>query len=165
MLAVVCVAQARVLFADGFKVIHESGPGLIYQAWRVLPAAFVTATAVWRHAMRNGLLDCGTQRPQVVRQVFSAQRGLARRRSAADVHTHGGGDDGLDGRDHRPDGGADTQVHVRHGSDVLEDDRQTSRIAQLLTRFVFYRHALGPHLDGHRTFLLFNVVVHGVLTF
>ena len=65
--------------------------------------------AARRAAMRHGALDGRAQRAQVVGQVFGAQAGLAGHHAAADVHAHGGRDDGLAGRDHRAHGGADAQ--------------------------------------------------------
>jgi hypothetical protein len=84
---------------------------------------------------------------QVVGQVAGMQRSPRGDHAAADVHANGGGDDRANGGDHAADGRALAQVHIRHHGQVLEDERQFGRVQQLLARFVFDRHAVGPQLD------------------
>jgi hypothetical protein len=86
---------------------------------------------------------------QAVGQVFGAQRGLGGHHAAADIHADGCGDDGLDGGNHRADGGTNAQVHIGHGGDMFEDNGQARGVGQLLPGLGFHGHTLGPHLDGH----------------
>ena len=43
-------------------------------------------------------------------------------------------------------------LHVRHGSDMLEDERQLRRARKLVARLVVDRHAARPQLDRHAAF-------------
>jgi hypothetical protein len=50
-------------------------------------------------------------------------------------------------RDHRADGRADAGVHVGHGRDVAEHDRQLRHVGELLARERV--EVPGEDLDGH----------------
>jgi hypothetical protein len=100
----------------------------------LLPGARVARRASGRAAPRARWPSAAGQ---VVGQVFGRQRGLAGHHAAADVHAHRRRDDGLERRDHRADGGADAEVHIGHGRDVLEDDGQARGVGQLALGLVF----------------------------
>ncbi|MNQ49631.1 hypothetical protein D3C85_635450 [compost metagenome] len=148
VLVVVRVPDARVVLADQLELVHQLRPGGVGFVGRGFPRTLVAAHALGVASVRHGLLDRRTQRAQVVGQVACVERGLAGHHSAADVHADGGGDDGLEGRDHRAHGRTDAVVHVGHGRDVLEHDGQARGVLELLLRLVFHGHAVRPHLHG-----------------
>ena len=159
VLSVVGVLKAWVQLAQRLEFIGQRGPCLIHQIGRGIPGTGIASTVLGRKAMRHGLFDRRAQRPQVIGQIARTQRGLGGHHSATDIHTDSGGDDCLDGGNHGPDGCADSQMHVGHCGDVFEHHRQLRRIGELLERFVFHGHALGPHLHGDTVGCLGHVVV------
>ena len=97
---------------------------------------------------------CGTAASMPTRSLASAVRQLARRERGAHRH-HAAADVDADrrrhdrglGGDHRADGGALAEVHVRHDGDVVMDERQRRDVEQLAARRVLDGHALDPGLD------------------
>jgi hypothetical protein len=78
-------------------------------------------------------------------QIVGRERQTAGHHAAADVDAHGCRDDGLVRGDHRTDGGADAQVHIRHGGDVMMNEGQAGDVGQLLPRL--FIDVIGPDLD------------------
>ncbi|MCY1177640.1 hypothetical protein D9M73_179560 [compost metagenome] len=97
--------------------------------------------------MGHGLFDGAAQPVQVVGQVRGNQRGAGGDHAAADIHADRRRNNRTQGRNHTADGRAFAQVHIRHHCQVFEDERHLRRVDQLLTGFVFQRHALGPEFD------------------
>jgi hypothetical protein len=157
MLDVVGLRELRVVTAQLGELRLELSPRRVHRAGRLLPRTGVAAAGL--AAVRHRALDGRAQRAQVVGQVLGRQRGLAGDHAAADVHAHRGRDDGAQRRDHRAHGGADAEVHVGHGRDVLEDDGQARGVGKLAFGLVLDGNAAGPHLQRHTAGHVFVDVV------
>ena len=112
--------QAFQLGGFGFQLFQAGAGGF-------LDAAVVVAGAE-RHLVLNGLADVG----KVVGQVAALQGRFDGNHPAADVHAHGGGDDGAAGGDDGADGGAHTEVAVGHHGDVPKDEGHSGEVVNLL---------------------------------
>jgi hypothetical protein len=69
-------------------------------------------------------------------QIITRDRKPAGHHAAADINAHGGWDNGLVSGDYGTNSGTDTEMHVRHGGDVVMDEGQTGDIGQLPLRFL-----------------------------
>src|SRR3954470_6749832 len=83
-------------------------------------------------------------------KIIRRQGEAPRHHAAADVHADRGRNDRLDGRDHRAHRRADAQMHIRHGGDVVVDDRQRRDVDELLARRRL--ELAGIDLDGNTAF-------------
>ena len=97
---------------------------------------------------------CGTAASMPTRSAgrlsgrsLGRQRGAHRHHAAADVDADRCRHDRRLGGDHRADGGALAEVHVRHDGDVVMDEGQRGDVEQLAARRVLDGHALDPGLD------------------
>ena len=119
---VVVEVQATQLGGFGLQLLDARAGGL-------LDAAVVVAGAEGYLAL-DGPADVG----QVVGQILALQRRLDGDHAAADVHAHGGGNDGAHGRNDRADGCAQTEVAVGHDRDVLVDKGHLRQVFNLSHR-------------------------------
>jgi hypothetical protein len=67
-------------------------------------------------------------------EIVARERKARRHHAAADVDPHRRRDDGAHGGDHRAHRGADAEMHVRHGGDVVMHDRQARDVDKLRAR-------------------------------
>ena len=80
-------------------------------------------------------------------QIVARDRQPGGHHAAADVHTDSRRNNGLVRGDHRTDGGADPEMHVRHRRNVVMNKGQPSNVGQLLLRSVV--DIVGPDFDRY----------------
>ncbi len=112
-----------------------------------------------RAAMWDRLFDGAANAFEIVRKVACVEVRLNGHHSTADVHAHRGRDDRALGGDHAAHRRSNAPVHVRHGGNPFEDERELSDVQELFQRLIFELDALGPRFDRHAVFRGQHVVV------
>ena len=146
---VVRLLELRIFVGDPLEPRGERRPGLDDRRWRRSPRARIAPAHLHVAPVRHRALDRRADAFEIVRQIGGVERRARCHHAAADVDANRGRDHRALGRDHRTYGRADTDMHVRHGGDMLEHERHLCRARELIARLVVDRHAAGPHLDRH----------------
>jgi hypothetical protein len=98
-------------------------------------------------ADRHRALDGGADAREAIRQIFGFERQAHRVHAAADVDADRRRYDRALGGNDRAHGRTDAVVRVRHGRDVMMNERQLRDVRELGARLV--RDVVGVDLDGH----------------
>jgi hypothetical protein len=88
---VVSAVQLRMLFENRIVARLQRLPGLSIAHRNLAPSTHVTMATMIGTTVWNGLLNCGANTLQIVRQVTRVEVGLHRHHAATNVHSHGGG--------------------------------------------------------------------------